>query len=705
MEPRRVHYEDDTSRHSHPQIETRSTYNQVTKTPATSSVTTVAQSGSEIPIRTPNVMPDGGGPMMGTTTHQEKSMDITTSGNDIYFGEYPDFVLPLPGQPRISDVFVGNSNLHSDTGSPMSILKISCLKKMYNTQDFAIDRNNGRSYTIIGTSVTPIDLYGMLPENSRNNRPIRMTTPGQLVLSTPQATSTPVTETNVGTSDNSIPRNSISIPTPARIPALNSRMSSLSSSSLSDGTMEGPEYNKYRAQLATTTSVSSLDENEGVMTEQEYSSAVKCLEKITKKTTILMRNWNAEGKTATSKEEKRDIDIYYRRYLDHYVARRRALEQLMTVYDEHYRESPMQETIPTPGFAVPVTTVSQSPVSHIPTEAEIMATHEALLESLTLSSSSSDGSLTHKKENIPTSQVFKTMPSNTEETRGIYPLSTQNVPGLEGRGTTTTASITQSRELENITLTTTAVSTMLSATHPTQTSETSMISGRTTTVPTTATRIIPITREESRHNALEAVRRLVGPNSATAFQSVTEPMQNEVRVMSPPVPRSTGTISPQVGTAVPISHDLIWPGHPEIRGTTLFPQEDDPMTRAAGGLNPDERWKVFHPYDIPGVRRPTMTTPENIRRMAESEALVEFIQTMEYLNEFPSMGERRDFRRFPPGYGDPHYHPNRLGRRSMDSNQERSDNQTDNTRSANRRDQRGSERRPAYGRGFMSPMR
>ena len=77
---------------------------------------------------------------------------------------------------------------------------------------------------------------------------------------------------------------------------------------------------------------------------------------------------------------------------------------------------------------------------------------------------------------------------------------------------------------------------------------------------------------------------------------------------------------------MPISF-LIWPEHPEIRGTTLFPQEDDPMTQAAGGLNPDERWKVFHPYDSPGVRRPTMATPENIRRMAESEALVESVQT------------------------------------------------------------------------------
>ena len=230
----------------------------------------------------------------------------------------------------------------------------------------------------------------------------------------------------------------------------------------------------------------------------------------------------------------------------------------MTVYDEHYRESPMQETIPTPGSAIPVTTVSQSPVSHIPTEAEIMETHEALLESLTLSSNSSDGSLTHKKENIPTSQISKTMPSTTEETGRAYPLSTHNVPGLEGRSTTTSARITQSRGLENMTLTTTAVSTILSATHPTQMSETSMISGRTTTVPTTATRIIPITREESRNNALEAVRRLVESNSATAFPSVTEPMRDEVRIMSPPpVPQSTGTISPQVGTAVPISHDLI----------------------------------------------------------------------------------------------------------------------------------------------------
>ena len=305
IEPRRVHYEDDTPRCSHPQIETRPTINQETRTPSTSSITTVTQSGSVSPTQTPNVMPDGGGPMMEATTHQEKSMDITTSGNDIYYGEYSDFVLPLPGQPRISDVFMGNSNLRSDAGSPKRILEISCLKKMYKTKDFAIDRNNGRLYTIIGTSVTPIDLYGALPEDSQNNMPILKTTPNQLMLPIPQATSTPVTETNIGTPDNSIPRKSIPIPTPARIPTLTSRIPSSSSSSLSDRIIEGPEYNKYRAQLEATTSVSSLDEKEGVMTEKEYSSAVKHLEKIAKKTTVLMRNWNAESKVAKSREEKK----------------------------------------------------------------------------------------------------------------------------------------------------------------------------------------------------------------------------------------------------------------------------------------------------------------------------------------------------------------------------------------------------------------
>ena len=117
-----------------------------------------------------------------------------------------------------------------------------------------------------------------------------------------------------------------------------------------------------------------------------------------------------------------------------------------------------------------------------------------------------------------------------------------------------------------------------------------------------------------------------------------------------------------MGMATPIAPDLVWPGHPDIQGTSLFPRDDDLTTISAGGLDPDERWKIHHPYDIPGVYRPTMDTPDNLRQLAKSEALVESLQTMEYLTEFPTLEERRDFRHFPPRYGDPHYHPSQLNK-------------------------------------------
>ena len=49
--------------------------------------------------------------------------------------------------------------------------------------------------------------------------------------------------------------------------------------------------------------------------------------------------------------------------------------------------------------------------------------------------------------------------------------------------------------------------------------------------------------------------------------------------------------------------------------------------------NLDYKWRVLHPFEIPGVRFPTDTTPPNQRRLAENDALVELIQTTEYLED------------------------------------------------------------------------
>ena len=51
-------------------------------------------------------------------------------------------------------------------------------------------------------------------------------------------------------------------------------------------------------------------------------------------------------------------------------------------------------------------------------------------------------------------------------------------------------------------------------------------------------------------------------------------------------------------------------------------------------------WRVLHPFELPGVRFPTDSTPPNQRRLAENDALVELIQTTKYLDDVPMWGQR-----------------------------------------------------------------
>ena len=55
------------------------------------------------------VRTDGGGPIFEITSLEVKDMDITTPKQDIYHGVYPNFQLPLPNRPCISDHFAGNT--------------------------------------------------------------------------------------------------------------------------------------------------------------------------------------------------------------------------------------------------------------------------------------------------------------------------------------------------------------------------------------------------------------------------------------------------------------------------------------------------------------------------------------------------------------------------------------------------------------------
>ena len=92
--------------------------------------------------------------------------------------------------------------------------------------------------------------------------------------------------------------------------------------------------------------------------------------------------------------------------------------------------------------------------------------------------------------------------------------------------------------------------------------------------PTTATRTVLITTEESRQDVIETARQLIGSASPTTYlvcQLQCQLPENHIRTemrtrptSPPPVPTETLTITP-IGMATPIAPDLIWPSHPDIQ--------------------------------------------------------------------------------------------------------------------------------------------
>ena len=111
---------------------------------------------------------------------------------------------------------------------------------MYGTTEFAIDRNTGQLYTVGDIDVTPINLFGGIPDEDLN----KQTTGSTLVPpKTPQAVSTPVTEVPRSSKNTTVLQDSVPLPTP-RIPTIQQEEETwTSSSTLSDPLMPTPLFN------------------------------------------------------------------------------------------------------------------------------------------------------------------------------------------------------------------------------------------------------------------------------------------------------------------------------------------------------------------------------------------------------------------------------------------------------------------------------
>ena len=108
---------------------------------------------------------------------------------------------------------------------------------------------------------------------------------------------------------------------------------------------------------------------------------------------------------------------------------------------------------------------------------------------------------------------------------------------------------------------------------------------------------------------------------------------------SPPRPTATATCRPSTWVQC-ISEGQIEEHSREDEDSV----ESEPLEPLVLEGLPDElgpEWKVLHPFEILGVRFPTEDIPPNHRRLAESDALVELIQTAEYLDDAPSWVQRR----------------------------------------------------------------
>ena len=232
------------------------------------------------------------------------------------------------------------------------------------------------------------------------------------------------------------------------------------------------------------------------------------------------------------------------------------------------------------------------------------------------------------------------------------------------------------------------------------------------TVPESSTReaprIIQRTKEASREEAIASTqqffaavdRRNANVSTGSPIVVTAEVCERDVMEVHE-VPTSTVTTTPVVldvkprGTSSPrISLPEGSPSHPTVTATCrprawmqqiteaqinepTREGDSDESTSSDGNVTfediPDElghEWRVFHPFELPGVRFPMDSTPPNQRRLAENDALVELIQTTEYLDDVPTWGQRH-YRLYPPQYGDPFYRGRRRGRGRQEWLQER----------------------------------
>ena len=155
--------------------------------------------------------------------------------------------------------------------------------------------------------VSSINLFGGIPDEDASGKSTEST---WLPPQEPQAMSTPITEIPKSTPTTMVTQDRVPLLTPMILVSHPKEgETSTSSSTLSDPSVKVPLKKINSANVRATSSVSSLEEGEGIVNNDEYERAIRRMGKINKKIVTLIKNWNEESKTVKASTEVIEIDL------------------------------------------------------------------------------------------------------------------------------------------------------------------------------------------------------------------------------------------------------------------------------------------------------------------------------------------------------------------------------------------------------------
>ena len=416
--------------------------------------------------------------------------------------------------------------------------------------------------------------------------------------------------------------------------------------------------NVVRSSISQASTISA-EEWQMALTEREFSMIKKKMDKIDHRLDELYKNWNMEYGNANTIEECEEIKNFYKPYLEKYESKYRVLYHLLQqpgLIPTHDSASGI-----TPSLAALDDATSLKQKEWIRSEPGEDIPHQY---------SSIEGHLT---PNTPRSEDMRIDPSLNVTPEGslvdiltvIKRETREQVPegDLLGTSSETTYMETPNTRAKTIHKSPTSeVSKSLQGTKEASRAEAlvstqqffAAVDRRNVNVP--AGNQLTLIEVHERDN-MEVPDVLTTTVATTAASTTTPPTTVDVELRGTSSPRiSLPEGSSSCPTVTATGRPRTWMQQ-LTEGQTNEPRREDISSSESNTSVvetllediPDElghEWRVLHPFELPGVRFPTDTMPPNQRRLAENDALVELIQTTEYLDDVPTWGQR-DYTLYP----------------------------------------------------------